>query len=503
MGISGEQLQKTPLDDSQRQGIVVLHDAATTLLALVNDLLDLARIDSGKLELRLQAVGLEALLDRALSLLRPAAVRKGLELSVHLGPEAPLAIVTDSLRLGQVLLNLLGNAIKFTDRGTVRLLVERLPQADGMAKLRFSVIDTGIGIPTAEQERIFESFTQVDASPNRARGGVGLGLAIARRLVELLGGALELESESGRGSRFSFTLNCHVADSSQSPACWDDDGWLAGSSTAEYAANRAPAPTGAKGGAILVVDDAAANRYLAATMLRGAGYAVDVASSGPEAMQSVATRTYQAILLDVHMPGMNGFEVARAVRQFEADHNRGPTRIVGLTADATSETGTRLLRKSIDFVLHKPASEEAILAAIAAGSSPRPWGGESAASAGNPCEDSLTGQPLARLRGDRALLAELAVLFAREAALQRVCIEDGLRSADARKVWHASHRLRGQAMMFDATELCQVLRQVEELASVGRLQSCREVWSAAAEQLESLCDALSSKGTCLVAATVE
>jgi len=276
--------------------------------------------------------------------------------------------------------------------------------------------------------------------------------------------------------------------------------------SAKSAGNHAHPPAGAEELAILVVDDAAPNRYLAATILRGAGYAVDSVSSGAEAMQSIAAKTYHAILLDVHMPGMDGLETARAVRQYEANHRRGRTPIVGLTADTMPETGTRLRCSAIDVVLYKPASEEAILAAVAGVKIPRPQAEETPATAiatSDACRHALAGQPLARLRGDRTLLAELAALFAREAAVQRTSIEDGLRCADARKVWHASHRLRGQAMMFDATELCHVLAQVEEHASAGRLQSCREVWSAAAEQLESLCDALSSKGTCLVAATVE
>jgi signal transduction histidine kinase/CheY-like chemotaxis protein len=488
LGIA-EQLQKTPLSESQRHAIAVLHDAAKAQFALVTDLLDLGSIDSGKLELRTEFVRLDALVDQSLSLVRQDALEKGLELSADIAPSIPAAIVTDPLRLGQVLVNLLGNAIKFTDDGSVRLSIERLSNDDKIVKLRFSVVDTGIGIPPAEQERIFDSFTQVDASPARTRGGVGLGLAISRRLVELLHGKLELESECRRGSRFSFTLNCQVADASDAvhpiEKCYG--------SIRTDSANRSFVSCGAKlpsAGQILVVDDAAANRYLAATILRGAGFAVDVASSGAEAMKAIVTKSFRAILLDIHMPGMDGVEVAQAVRRYEVEQNRRPTPIIGLTADAIPETAARLRNNSIDIVLHKPASEETMLSAIAATTNPSPCAVETTPAASEPPDVVLAGRPLARLRGDRVLLTELSLLFAVEASQQRARIEAGLRLADALTVRQASHRLRGQAMIFDAVGLCQALSEVEEHAAVGEIQSCRKTWISASEQLDLLCAVL-------------
>jgi signal transduction histidine kinase/CheY-like chemotaxis protein len=480
LGIA-EQLEKTPLNDSQRHGIVVLRDSAKTQLALVNDLLDLARIDSGKLELRMQAVPLRPLLNQSLEFVRLDAAKKGLELSADVDGDLPVAIVTDSLRLGQVLLNLLGNAVKFTDRGTVRLEVKQFPQTRGLAKLRFTVRDTGIGIPIAEQRRIFENFTQIDGSLARSQGGVGLGLAISRRLVALLGGKLELESEIGRGSRFSFTLVCEVANASTQRH------------TSEHKYRESAAAKchqSASGGPILVVDDAAANRHLAATILRGAGYAVVVAASGDEALQAIAANSFLAILLDIHMPGMDGVEVARAVRHYEAEHNFGRTPIIGLTADAMPETSARLCSNSIDVVLHKPASEEAMLAAIASATVQRQCTAERTVTASEQSTNMCTGRPLARLRGDRALLAELAKLFPAEASQQRARIEDGLRSADASAVRKAAHCLRGQALLFDAAELCAALSEVEEHAATGQLQYCGMSWKTAAKQLDSLCETL-------------
>ncbi len=238
-----------------------------------------------------------------------------------------------------------------------------------------------------------------------------------------------------------------------------------------------------------MVDDSAANRYLAATILRGAGYEVDAVSSGAEVMPSIAAKTYRAILLDVHLPGMDGFEVAQVVRRFESQQCRPRIPIIALTADTLPETRTRLLAQSIDLVLHKPASENEMLAAIAAISGREMQGagsGEQGAGGPAPCSE----RPLARLNGNRALYAELATLFLREAASQRALIEESLEGADGRTIWKNVHRLRGQALMFDAAELCSNLVEIEVHALANRLQSCRERWEEATGRLDFLLQSL-------------
>ena len=481
---TAEQLQKTQLSVAQQEGIAIIHDAGKILLALVNDLLDLSRIESGKLELRMQSARIAEVFDHALGMVRPAAMCKGLELSANIGSDVPSAIVTDSLRLGQVLVNLLGNAVKFTPPGgTINVECGLAGASAGMTRLRFTVADTGIGIPPEEQLRIFESFAQVDSAINRSQSGAGLGLAISRRLVELLGGKLELQSEVGRGSRFSFTLTCQVAEG----MAWSTEQG-AGSKTSDP-----PLPAPRSNGTILVVDDAAANRYLAETMLRGAGYDVDVVSSGVDVMPSMAAKSYRAMLLDVHLPGMDGFEVAQAVRRFESQAGRCRTPIIALTADTLPETKSRLLAHSFDLVLHKPASEGEVLAAIAAVGDQRSEVGDrrSVCYIGQPASDHSPA-PLARLNGNRALFAELAALFIREAASQREVIENSLLDADGRAIWRAVHRLRGQALMFDAAELCEILLEIEADALASHLQLCRERWAEAALRLDSLLKSLAA-----------
>ncbi len=512
LGIA-EQLKKSPLDASQQEGLTVLHDAAATLLALVSDLLDLARIDSGKIELRMEPTPLGPLIDRTLSLVRPAAESKGICLSLDRAAGLPAAIITDGLRLRQVLLNLLGNAVKFTDRGSVTLSADRLPDDRGRVQLRFRVADTGIGIPTDHQRRIFEGFAQVDASLSRSRGGVGLGLAISRQLAELLGGKLELASQVGSGSQFTFTLVCDVAEELDA-------------ANGSAAGNKACVPVVSDGRSILVIDDAPANRYLAASLLRQAGYRVETASSGEEALRMIGLKQFDAALLDVHMPGMDGLELAEAMRRFQAEHLRPRMPIIALTADSLPETATRLLQHSIDAVLHKPASEASILAALAAAleqaGHPRSGSGSGEPRAGSgeqgrkgegekgrrgdaemgrrgdeeqgatssdiaPCSQlpAPSSPPcLVRLGGDEALLDDLAAIFRRDASAQQSVVEKALKRGDCQAVLGAIHRLRGQAMTFDAVKLCGILAKIEEHALAGDLSPCATYWNEAVRELD-------------------
>jgi signal transduction histidine kinase/CheY-like chemotaxis protein/HPt (histidine-containing phosphotransfer) domain-containing protein len=503
LGIA-EQLQKTPLDASQQEGLAVLRDAAATLLTLVDDLLDLARIESGKLELRMEPVPLGPLVDRTLSLVRPAAEGKGLCLSLAREAGLPAAIVTDRLRLSQVLLNLLGNAVKFTDRGSVTLSLDRLPDENGRTRLRFKVADTGIGIPPDEQRRIFESFAQVDASLSRARGGVGLGLAIARRLAELLGGTLELTSQVGSGSQFAFAMTCDVAEGPDDVNHSASRNETRAPPLASRRIGFQPVILGSR--SILVIDDAPANRYLAAALLRKAGYRVEAAASGREALRMIGLKGFDAALLDVHMPGMDGLELAEAMRKFQAEHARPRMPIIALTADVLPETATRLLQHSIDAVLHKPASEASILAALAAAletPSQEPGAGSGEQGAGSKEQRAKSkeitprsplpapiqtrrSRSLARLGGNEALLVDLTAIFRRDALVQQSVVEEALERGDCQAVRRAVHRLRGQAMTLDAVELCGLLAKIEEHALAADLPPCAAYWREAVRELDLL-----------------
>ncbi len=292
-------LSETPLNEDQREYVQIFRDAGSNLLSLINDVLDLSKIEAGHLDLDIADFDLNDLVQRAAELVAVRASEKNLELAYQIQSDVPTSLVGDPNRLRQVLLNLLGNAIKFTDQGEVVLRVECDPQADGPGNLLFTVRDTGIGIPEDKLAVIFERFTQVDSSMTRPYSGTGLGLTISRRLVERMGGRMWVNSELGRGSTFSFTAKfaAHVQPApAVPPAQWEQ---LAGLRT-------------------LIIDDNATNRLIVRETVTGWGIPAAEASGGEEALLELhcavkAGMPYRLVILDVRMPKLSGWQVAETI----------------------------------------------------------------------------------------------------------------------------------------------------------------------------------------------
>jgi signal transduction histidine kinase/DNA-binding response OmpR family regulator len=306
MGMSGLLLD-TPLDSEQREFVETIRTSADALLTIINDILDFSKIESGHMELESQPVDLSTCLEQALDLFARKASEKGLDLLGFISPEVPRFVLGDTTRLRQVLVNLVGNAIKFTSAGEVLVEVKRLGGGDPLtpgsaAALHLSVRDTGIGIPPDRMDRLFKSFSQVDASTTRQYGGTGLGLAISRRLVELMGGRMWVESTPGAGSTFQFTLETTVVASQELP----------------HVAPREPAKRPLR---VLVVDDNATNRRILTSQLANWNMVAEAASSGAEALELIArTDSFDLAIIDGLMPGMNGPELLQQLRsrQFDA-----------------------------------------------------------------------------------------------------------------------------------------------------------------------------------------
>ncbi len=328
---SAELLLHGQLDAGQRRKLTSLLRSAESLLALLNDLLDLARAQQSEIRLRRESFALQDELEAIVESLAALAQKRGLELTLALHPGLPEHVEGDSLRLRQVLLNLVGNAIKFTESGSVRIDVE--PGSDG--RTRFTVTDTGIGIATGDLGQVFEPFVQVESSPNRRFTGSGLGLAITRHLLELMGAQIEVASTPGVGSRFWFEVLLPAATAA------------ATASTAGSAAD-APAITNA---CVLVVDDVDINRDLAVAQLGLLGIAAQAAASGPEALELLVGRHFDLVLLDCQMPGMDGFETAARIRALKLDP---PPRIIALTANAQASEREHSLAAGMDGHLVKP-----------------------------------------------------------------------------------------------------------------------------------------------------
>jgi signal transduction histidine kinase/ActR/RegA family two-component response regulator len=315
-----------------------IRSCGEALSGLVNDILDFAKIDAGKLILERRSVCLDKVVKEALAVVAPAATTRGLELRQSLAPDLPAMVVGDPQRLRQVLLNLLSNAVKFTERGHVAVEASLAGRDGDLAELLFRVCDTGIGISLGMQAAIFDPFTQADSSTTRRYGGTGLGLPICAKLVAQMGGKIEVESGPGAGSAFSFTVRMPVAaaDSMQ----WAPAGAL---------------PRSLLQLRILVVEDNAVNRLVAIRLLERMGHHAEAVCDGQQAVAEVQRNAYDLLLMDCQMPVMDGYAATRAIRGLE--HVRRIP-IVAMTANALADDRQRCLDAGMDDFLSKPVSTQ-------------------------------------------------------------------------------------------------------------------------------------------------
>ena len=318
--------------------------ASHVLLGIINDLLDLSKIEAGKMELFSAPFSLQSLLGRISDIYTTKAKEKGLGFRVTVAEGVPLSLCGDSLRLEQVLINLVGNAVKFTSHGAVSLSVDGAAIESGKAALSFSVQDSGIGMTSEQLERVFNPFVQADASMSRKFEGTGLGLSIVRKLVDLMEGDVLVRSALGQGSTFTFSARFDL-DTSESvqPVTSRGEG------------------SGLEGTRVLVVDDNALNRELTVELLKMAGMIPKAASGGQEALELVSAEVFEAALLDVQMPVMDGYQLARAIRALPS-----PNRILllALTAHAMSGDKERCLEAGMDGYLTKPVMPEVLFATL-------------------------------------------------------------------------------------------------------------------------------------------
>jgi CheY-like chemotaxis protein len=322
----------------------VIHQSGAALLDVINAVLDISRIEAGKMEIVRAPFDLDALADPLRQLYGGLAHDKGLDFTLEVAPGAGGWRDGDLVRLRQVLSNLISNAIKFTDAGEV---VVRL--GGDAATLTCAVTDTGRGVPEARRAQIFEKFVQVDGSSTRRAGGSGLGLAICRELVTLMGGEIGFESPARGGARFTFAAPCPALGSPVQPTPVE-----------------APQDVPAVGGDLkmLVVDDNAINRTVLQAMLGHLGVACDVARDGHEAVALWETGSWDAILMDIHMPGMDGLEAGRIIRAREAAEGRSRTPILAVTASVLTHETDRYLAAGMDGFVAKPIAAQRLVAAL-------------------------------------------------------------------------------------------------------------------------------------------
>ena len=352
-------LLDSPLSPVQREYVATARSSGAALLEVINDILDVSKIEAGRLDVEIAPFLLRECLDEALGILTPKAETRGLALHCRVADGVPAAVESDAARLRQILVNLLDNAIKFTPRGEVRLEVEAGAEKDGLAEVRFAVRDTGIGIPPDRMDRLFKPFSQADSSMSRLYGGTGLGLVISRRLAERLGGRMWAESEPGRGSAFFFTVRCRPVEKAPSRLSSGAGGAAgageAGALASPRLAERLPLR-------ILLAEDNSVNLRVGLLMLERMGYLADVAGNGVEVLEALRRQPYDLILMDVQMPGMDGLEATKRIRA-ELPRDWQP-RIVAMTANVLREQREACLVAGMDDFVQKPVGLEDLRAAL-------------------------------------------------------------------------------------------------------------------------------------------
>jgi CheY-like chemotaxis protein len=362
-------LLETPLSAEQREFVESARRSGEALLILINDVLDYSKIEAGRMTVERIDCDLRAVCAEVRTILHPAAAERGLNITLSYDAALPRVVQGDPFRIRQVMLNLAGNAVKFTDSGAVRIEVSRLDS--GAAKI--SVVDTGIGISAEQLQRLFQRFTQADSSTTRRYGGTGLGLAISKTLVELMGGHIGVDSRPGSGSTFWFTLPLGLATPAAPVADSEAAGVVAPAAVMGPAAAAEPAAVpllaaelgaaGRRPRRLLLVEDNFVNQRVAVYMLTKLGAQVDVAQHGREAIEMLGRSAYDAVLMDCQMPEMDGFEATRIIRDRASavlDHD---VPVIAMTAAAFPEDRARALASGMSDFMTKPV-DRAVLAGM-------------------------------------------------------------------------------------------------------------------------------------------
>ena len=345
-GIIGmaEILKESNLTESQRQHLEIIDISGNSLLSIVNDILDYSKIEANQLELENIPINLYKEIESVEKMLSLKAESKGLELSYNIHPDTPKYIKGDALRIKQILINYCNNALKFTEKGFVNIKIEPLEINSKDVLLKFSVIDTGIGISPENQKKLFNDFIQVDASTTRKFGGTGLGLSISKKLAEMMGGKVGLDSEDGKGSTFWFTGKYQIE--------------------ADIKPKKTTKNTNKhfnKTLKILLAEDNLINQKVAAHTIIKNGHQLQITNDGAEAVEKFQSDDFDLILMDIQMPNMNGYEATQAIREIEKKQNLDAIKIIAMTANALKGEKEKCLQIGMDGYLSKPFKQESLL----------------------------------------------------------------------------------------------------------------------------------------------
>jgi PAS domain S-box-containing protein len=490
-------MMDTPLDDTQKSYLHTIQSSGQALLTIINDILDFSKIEAGKIDLYEEEFDLRTVVEECMELVRPQAAQKHLDFALDVRPELPARVIGDCGRIRQILLNLISNAVKFTAAGSVSVSVT--VEADQPNLLRFSVRDTGIGLSAEQVNKLFQAFTQADNSTTRRFGGTGLGLSIAKRLVELMGGRIDVDSRLGEGSTFWFNLPLKLGKDQGS----DSRAAKGGALKDMFAGSRAR---------ILVADDVAANQMVVSGLLRQLGLRSDAVSNGAEAIAAIHSLPYDLVLMDVHMPEMDGLEAARRIRACESSaaaqdpasggNHHGRLPVIALTASAMPGDRQKFMEAGMDDYISKPIMPAALVEIL------RKWlpsvPGESVdstseqaspgPSAPAACTLNMAGL-LERLMGDELLARAVMDGFASDMPSHVQSLARLVDSGSAEEVAELAHRIRGAAATVGGEAVQAVANEIEIAGKAGDLARARAQMPGLQQQFTLLMEAIAAAHT--------
>jgi len=516
-------LSQTELRSHQRDYLATVDESAHILLRLLNDILDFSKIEAGKLELECVDFRISECVAGAAQMMMLRAAEKGLEIACRVAPEIPDHLRGDSGRMQQVLVNLIGNAVKFTVAGEIFVNVNAESITSEKVRLHISVSDTGIGIPSEKLDQIFRPFEQAESSTTRRFGGTGLGLAISRQLVEMMHGRIWIDSELGRGSTFHFTAEFGIGRFMTKPVIASELLNEVQHQFGRYTTATASQPPNATQHAdvqprrVLLVDDNEINRRVALGLLRSRGHQVVMAENGKEAVDTLADQEFDVVLMDMQMPVMDGYEATAEIRKHEHQIG-GHIPIVAMTAEALKGDRERCLAAGMDDYVSKPVNPAEMYRAIerfpalclpaksrlSEGESPvEPFGAEGHGATDASSSRNVTGQAAGGelpavdwnvakdLLGPGAeVLSEFSELVKTQAPTLLADLHRAIETRDVKLLRRSAHTLKGYVCYFGAEPLVEAALALELLGSMESFDNSTELLATIEQEFSRLMAAL-------------